>query len=126
MGLQRPLAMTQQSTNRERLAGVSLALAVLLAGCSANLDELVVAPGKFEIYNCDQLAARGRAAVVRERELKTLIDRAEAGGGGALVSTIAYRNDYLTVRGELKQLEATAVDKKCEVSWKSVSERSMW
>jgi hypothetical protein len=118
--------MTEQANATARISGAWLMLAVLLAGCSANLDELVVAPGKFEIYNCDQLAARGRTAVARERELKTLIDKAEEGSGGALVSTIAYRNDYLTVRGELKQLETTAIDKKCDVSWKSVSERSMW
>jgi hypothetical protein len=101
-------------------------LAVSLTGCtSEQLSSTMVKPGKFSIYNCDQIAANGRAQVSRERELKALIDKAAQGPGGELAIALAYRNEYLSVQGDLRELEAAAVDKKCKMTWRTESERAV-
>ncbi|MEX0753010.1 MAG: hypothetical protein WD073_08810 [Xanthobacteraceae bacterium] len=51
----------------------------------------------------------------RERELKTLIDRAEQGMLGSVVAATAYRSDYLKAQGELKLLAETAQRKNCAI-----------
>jgi hypothetical protein len=111
----------------ENCAGALAAALViaLLAGCSS-VEDAFVAPGKFNLYNCDQIVEQGRASTVRERELKALMEKAAKGTGGGVVNTLAYRSDYLSVKGDLKELETAAIEKKCEMRWRSVSERSMW
>ncbi len=109
----------------KRLAALLVAAAPLAAACS-NVEDLFVAPGKYAIYNCTELANQGRVAAARERELKELMAKASAGAGGGVVNVLAYRNEYLANQGQLKQLEQTAVEKKCDMPWRSVSDRSMF
>jgi len=114
--------------SRRCRAGLPAAAALccaLLAGCS-NVEDLFVAPGKYDVYSCDQIATQGRAAAARERELKGLMSKASQGAAGDLVNTMAYRSEYLATQGQLKQLEQMAVDKKCDMPWRSISDRSMW
>lgn len=103
-------------------------IAAGLGGCSniEVLSSVVVAPGKFEFYNCEQLAVRGRGTAARERELKVLMDKASEGAGGAIVNAVAYQGEYLIAKGELDQLEAAAIEKKCDTPWKPISARSVW
>lgn len=92
------------------------ALAAGLTGCAIdgnNVGGAFVDPAKFTFYHCDDLARRAEALATRERQLRTDMAKAEQGAGGELVSTLAYRGDYLSVRGELTLLEKTAADKKC-------------
>ncbi len=101
--------------------------AVWLSGCSYS-DELasaLVAPGKFDLYNCDQLTVRTRETAKRERELKLSMQEAERGSAGGFINALAYRTDYLTARGELIELEQTATAKNCGNAYKSVSERAL-
>ncbi len=107
---------------------VALALTGLLAGCSTNLDELsssVVLRGKFNLYNCTQIAERGQTTAARVEELKDLMRRSAQGPGGEFVNAIAYRNEYLIARGDLEQLEQAAIEKKCQQSWHTVSDRTI-
>lgn len=97
----------------------------MLSACS-NMEDLFVAPGKYAIYTCDELAAAGHKAATREHELKALMSRAEKGSGGAVVNALAYRTEYLETQGQLKQLEQTALDKRCDMPWRAQSDRSMW
>jgi hypothetical protein len=111
-----------------RSAGAILPFVLALAGCSGSeqVASLVVQPGKYSAYNCQQLSSRGREITQRERELKDLMSRASQKAGGDLVSAIAYRSDYAVVRGELKELDQTAAEKNCPITWRAESDRSIW
>jgi hypothetical protein len=63
--------------------------------------------------------------VKRESELKELIDKAAQGPGGELAIALAYRNEYLTTKGNLRELEAAAVEKNCQITWRTESERAV-
>jgi hypothetical protein len=111
---------------RRRKAVAAVFAAAFVAGCSYN-DEIasaIVAPGKYELYNCEDLTIRGRDTAKRERELRALMEQSEKGTGGVLVNVLAYRTEYLTARGELMQLEAAASAKNC-ASFHSIGERAV-
>lgn len=75
----------------------------------------LVAPDKYVLYNCDEIGRETQAAAARERELQQLIAKADVDAGGRLVSAVAYRPDYLSVRGEINELHAAAIAKHCDV-----------
>jgi hypothetical protein len=101
-----------------------------LAGCTSMSDPdagtAFVAPGKFDIYTCKDIEERVRNVRQREQELQGLMARAAEGLAGDFVNTIAYRSDYLQVRGELKLLTDAAADKQCKMQSRWSSERSVW
>ncbi len=103
---------------------MSLSLAII-GGCS-QVEDLYVAPGKFSVYNCEQLAMVGQQSAARERELRSLMAKASQGSGGTIVNAVAYQNEYLAARGQLKQLEDVALQKNCATPWRAVSDHSMW
>jgi hypothetical protein len=78
-------------------------------------------PGKYEYHTCDQISAAGKTLVAREAVLRDLIEKAERGAAGALVSTIAYRGEHRSVVEELGVIEAAAKRKKCATpaTWRS-------
>lgn len=95
------------------LAGLFLNL---LAGCAMSDDTMssvLVAPGKYTLYTCADLATAHKETAARERQLRQLMARADANSAGRLVSAVAYRSDYLTVRGELNELHQASIEKKC-------------
>jgi hypothetical protein len=95
-----------------------LLVAVSLSGCAMSDDKLasfLVAPGKFALYTCPELAQRAKTTAARQRELEQLMAKAGAGSGGRLVSMLAYRPDYLSARGEMKDLREAAAAKKCDL-----------
>jgi hypothetical protein len=51
------------------------------------------------------------------------MDRAEKGTGGAVVSVIAYKGEYLAVQDQLQVIDATMRVKKCSTpeNWGSTS-----
>jgi hypothetical protein len=101
-------------------------LAAVLAGCSTEqLSSVAVRPAKYSIYNCDQLATAGAAEAKRESELKGLMEKAAQGPGGEFAITVAYRNEYLVTQGNLRELEAAAVEKKCKMPWRTISEQAV-
>jgi len=88
---------------------------VALAGCGMTdgAGSLLVDPGRYSAYHCNDLAARWKVLVAREKELHGLIDKADEGGGGAVIGSLAYRMDYESVLSEEKLLQRTAADKNC-------------
>ena len=60
-----------------------------------------------------QLAVAAKAQSARELELKALIDKAEQGVGGILVSLMAYKTDYVAIEEDLRVIESTARSKNC-------------
>jgi hypothetical protein len=71
-------------------------------------------PGKYQFYNCEQLAGQRTYWTNRELELKLLMDKADQSTGGAVVNVVAYQADYVTAREELKVIDATTRAKNCD------------
>ena len=102
----------------------AIMLAALAAGCTS--PDSLVRPGRYAHFNCEQLAMFGKLRADRERELKHAIERASQGGaGGEVAIALAYRAEYLTVQGELKELDIAATNRKCGTPWRSVSEQAV-
>lgn len=89
---------------------------MLLSGCAMSDDSLariLVAPEKFSTYACPDLATKAKELAIHERRLKGLMAKAGTDAGGQLVSAAAYRPDYLSVHGEMMEVQRTAAEKKC-------------
>ena len=74
-----------------------------LSGCAGVSETIAPAfadPAKYELYDCKQLETERKALATRTADLQKLMDKAETGTGGAVVSELAYRNDYIAVRGQ--------------------------
>ncbi len=78
------------------------------------LARFVVAPDKYVLYSCDEIAKEAQVTGAREQELRQLMAKASTGAGGRLVSGLAYDSDYLTARGEINELRAAAAAKHCD------------
>jgi hypothetical protein len=79
-----------------------------LGGCANMSDTLTSAfadPAKYDNYDCKQLQAVRKALAARGAELQGLIAKAETGTGGAVISEVAYRNDYLSTRASANLAE---------------------
>jgi hypothetical protein len=99
-----------------RVAALAGMLGGSLAGCAVSgerAEDFYVAPGKYVLYDCTQLAGTAARLEERDRELSRLIARAKEGAGGALVSSLAYDPDYYSNLGELKDVHREQADKKC-------------
>lgn len=107
------------------LVGSFLAVAALTACSSMGGDTFTVFadPGKYQYYTCAQIAEQRKNWVSRGQELKMLMNKAEQGAGGSMVSLIAYKGDYVAANEEVKILENTARVKNCDrpENWKSNS-----
>lgn len=96
--------------------GAVVLMAAALGGCAtaANVvGDPFVAPAKFQYLRCEDIGKRLVSSQSRERELQTLMDRANGGTGGGAVNALVYGPDLQTVQSELRQLRQAAVDKRC-------------
>jgi hypothetical protein len=97
------------------LAG--LALVATLAGCSSISDSsasLAFAdPAKYDLYECKQLEPERKMLAGKAAELQGLMAKAETGAGGAVVAEMAYRNDYIAIRGQQRLAEEAWQRNKC-------------
>jgi hypothetical protein len=107
---------------------VALIFSALLAACASEISNPLMGgvfadSGKYEFYSCEQIGANRKTVETRVQELKLLMDKAEKGAGGAVVSVIAYKGEYVAAQDELKVIDATARDKKCKTpeNWSSTS-----
>jgi hypothetical protein len=108
------------------LAVVAGGLACALAGCASNEgSELLVDPGRYSVYKCDDLAARWKVVSAREKELRGLMDRANQSGGGAIVGSLAYRSDYDVVMGDERLLQRAAAEKNCGLPFQTQSGQTL-
>jgi hypothetical protein len=113
-----PIAMTGSAKFPKIVAAALLAAA--LAGCASSgtsddkVGRFLVAPDKFVLYSCADIAEKAAATAARERELEALMAKAGEGSGGRLVSTVAYRPEYLERHGEMNELRSAAAAKNCK------------
>jgi hypothetical protein len=104
------------SPPRFRGALVVLLAGAALSGCAGMSETVAPAfadPGKYELYDCKQLEAERKTLASRTADLQKLMDKAETGTGGAVVSELAYRNDYVAVRGSAQLAEDAWRRNKC-------------
>jgi hypothetical protein len=102
--------------SRSALAVIAV-VSLVLTGCglSDGPGSFVVDPGHYDSYHCGDLVKRWKALNDREKELRNLMDKASAGGGGTVIGTIAYGTDYQTVLTEKKIVQQQAAEKNCEL-----------
>ena len=102
-----------------RPAAALLVLGAALAGCAEMNDNLTLAfadPAKYDLYDCKQLETERKALATRADELQGLMQKAQAGVGGPVVAELAYRNDYIAVRGQAKMADQIWRRNKCQDS----------
>src|SRR5689334_14735240 len=93
-----------------------LALCPALAGCAGMSDSMSTAfadPAKYDLYDCKQLETERKSLANRPDGLQGLMAKAETGAGGAVVSELAYRNDYISARGQAEFAEQAWRKSKC-------------
>ena len=123
------IVVNPRQTTGRYLAGASVLLSILLAGCGLageGATMAFVAPGKFDFYNCAQLEESGQGLQKREQELQELMQRAAQSPGGEFVGAVAYRTELLQMRGQLKLIAETSAQKNCTSQSKRQSERALW
>ena len=112
VGLSMP---TMQRRSLALLTAAAFA-AAMLAGCAMSDDSLssfLVAPGKYVLYNCDDIAREAKTIETRLNELEQLRAKAGSEGAGALIGNATYGTDIATARGRLRDLRAAAAEKNC-------------
>src|SRR5215471_6296753 len=94
---------------RGAVAGAVVALALTLSGCAdMGGDAWTTAfadPSAYELYDCKQLEPVRKSLAAKQAELQGLMAKAQTGAGGPVVSELAYRNDYVAVRGQSRLAE---------------------
>jgi hypothetical protein len=96
-------------------------LVCALAGCAGNVDvtgnDLLVDPGRYAAYKCDDLVKRWKIVTNREKELRNLVARADQSNAGVVVGSLAYRSEYDVVVGDERLLQRAAADQKCALPY---------
>jgi hypothetical protein len=73
-------------------------------------------PAKYDLYECKQLETERKTLATRAAELQGLMAKAQTGVAGSVVSELAYRNDYIAVRGQTKLADEAWERNRCQVS----------
>ena len=102
------------------LAGVGCA-ALALGACSNSIGfdnvyttDFWVQPGKYDFLKCPDLAARWIGDSQREKQLLSLMERADQEAVGPLINLTVYRADLEQVRADMTLLQKTAREKGCD------------
>ena len=96
-----------------------LALGAGLSGCAEMSDSMTLAfadPAKYDLYECKQLEPERTRLTARLAELQGLMAKAETGVAGPVVAELAYRNEYIAVRGQSKLAEEAWRKNRCQDS----------
>jgi hypothetical protein len=102
------------------LAALALvALGASLSGCAGMSDAISPAfadPAKYDLYDCKQLETARKEIATKTAELQGLMTKAETGVAGSVVAEMAYRNDYIALRGQSKLAEEAWQRNRCQES----------
>ncbi|MET4478985.1 twin-arginine translocation pathway signal [Bradyrhizobium sp. F1.13.3] len=93
-----------------------LAAGFVLSGCAGMSETVAPAfadPARYELYDCKQLEGERKSLANRTGDLQRLMDKAQTGAGGAVVSELAYRNEYIAVRGQAQMADDAWRRNKC-------------
>jgi hypothetical protein len=91
--------------------------AMALGGCTSDAlhtGGFWVQPGKYDFLKCPDLARITLSNSNREKELVSLMERADKDAAGPFVNLMVYRSDLEQVRADLALLQETARQKGCD------------
>ena len=106
------------------LFALGLGASVGMSGCADMSDSMTVAfadPAKYDLYDCKQLETERKTLADKTAELQGLISKAQTGTGGTVVAELAYRNDYIALRGQSHYVEEAWRKRRCRASPPSAS-----
>jgi hypothetical protein len=110
-------------SDRQPISRAAVALLLLLgaglSGCAEMSDSMTSAfadPAKYDLYDCKQLEPERKTLANRSAELQGLMAKADTGVAGPVVAELAYRNEYIAVRGQSKLAEEAWRKNKCHDS----------
>ena len=83
---------------------------------SDNISSAFADPAKYDLYECKQLETERKNLANRAAELQGLMAKAETGAAGSVVAELAYRNDYIAIRGQTKLADEAWQRNKCHAS----------
>ena len=89
-----------------------------LCGCTSEetAGRFLVAPDRYILWSCGEMANEARGIASREHELAALMQKAGTDAGGRFISAQAYGPEYAQLRGEMDQVRKTAAEKNCNLS----------
>jgi hypothetical protein len=105
-----------QPLPRAATGSALLALGIMLSGCADMSDGMTAAfadPARYDLYDCKQLETERKALASRGAELQGLMAKADTGVAGPVVAELAYRNEYVSVRGQSRFAEEAWRRNKC-------------
>jgi hypothetical protein len=108
-----------QPLARAAMAMALLALGAELGGCADMGDSMTTAfadPAKYDLYECKQLETERKNLASRAAELQGLMAKADTGVAGPVIAELAYRNEYISVRGQIRFAEDAWQRGKCHAS----------
>jgi hypothetical protein len=116
------MAMTARGTPLTFLIA-AFAVAGALSGCASeeSAGRFLVTPDKFVLYNCVQLSDAAQVNFARQQVLEKLMAKAGNGSTAVIVSDLAYRPEYVQLRGEMNELRKATVAKNCKPIVNTVS-----
>jgi hypothetical protein len=71
-------------------------------------------PGKYDFLKCPDLARITLSDSTREKDLMSLMERADKDAAGPFINLMVYRSDLEQVRADLALLQETARQKGCD------------
>ena len=115
-----PISLLHDRSFKGCLAALALvALGAGLSGCAGMSDTIAPAfadPAKYQLYDCKQLEAERKTLATKTAELQGLMTKAETGVAGPVVAEMAYRNDYIALRGQSKLADEAWQKNRCQES----------
>ena len=115
-----PILTSHCRSFQRSLAALALvALGAGLSGCAGMSDTIAPAfadPAKYELYDCRQLEAERKTLATKTAEIQGLMTKAETGVAGPVVAEVAYRNDYIALRGQSKLADEAWQKNRCQES----------
>jgi hypothetical protein len=115
-----PISPSHCRSFQHCLAALALiALGAGLSGCAGMSDTIAPAfadPAKYELYDCKQLEAERKTLATKTADIQGLMTKAETGVAGPVVAEVAYRNDYIALRGQSKLADEAWQKNRCQES----------
>ena len=112
-----PIPLLYDRSFKGCLAALALvALGAGLSGCAGMSDTIAPAfadPAKYDLYDCNQIEPERKKLAARTAELQGLMTKAETGVAGPMVAELAYRNDYIALRGQSKLADEAWQKNRC-------------
>lgn len=91
---------------------LALTLSLGLGGCASSVSEMgdnmtlaFADPAKYDYYDCKLLETERKSLKTRIEDIERLMAKAQTGVAGPVVAELAYRNDYLALRGQARLAE---------------------